>query len=184
MRGARGNLRPSRNHSTQRKACSTLVTSCVVSSRQWIGCSCAGTLWANSLTSIALSSTCAAGAPLSEHEVGRLMLTRPKRMLIRTVRALRLPVRAASSKAYVLCTGWASSHSYSLPQLARLRSQHVRVSRCVRTSSKVKQKVAGCFRTHLGLTDYCRIRSYCATLTKQCIPVFDALVQTFLLRPT
>lgn len=50
--------------------------------------------------------------------------------------------------------------------------------------SKVKQKVSGCFRTFLGLQHFCRIRSYCATLTKQAIPLFDALVQTFLLRPT
>ena len=65
----------------------------------------------------------------------------------------------------------------SVPFTNNLAEQAVRMS-------KIKQKVSGGFRTPIGLTHYCRIRSYCATLTKQRIPLFEALVQTFLLRPT
>lgn len=44
---------------------------------------------------------------------------------------------------------------------------------------KVKQKVSGCFRTMQGAHSYCVIRSYCATLHKQGVNIFEALVQTF-----
>jgi transposase len=42
---------------------------------------------------------------------------------------------------------------------------------------KVKQKVSGCFRTPLGATNYCVIRSYCATM--QGANIFDSLVAAF-----
>jgi len=44
---------------------------------------------------------------------------------------------------------------------------------------KVKQKVSGCFRTPLGATNYCVIRSYCATMHKQGANIFDSLVAAF-----
>ncbi|MDD4941944.1 MAG: transposase [Rhodoferax sp.] len=44
---------------------------------------------------------------------------------------------------------------------------------------KVKQKVSGCFRTPLGATNYCVIRSYCATMHKQWVNIFDSLAAAF-----
>ena len=44
---------------------------------------------------------------------------------------------------------------------------------------KVKQKVSGCFRTLQGAQTYCAIRSYCATMHKQGVNIFEALVATF-----
>ena len=44
---------------------------------------------------------------------------------------------------------------------------------------KVKQKVSGCFRTVEGAHTYCAIRSYAATLHKQGMDVFAALVCAF-----
>jgi transposase len=49
---------------------------------------------------------------------------------------------------------------------------------------KVKQKISGGFRTLNGLHIFCTIRSYLATLRKQGINLFDALVQTFCHHPT
>ena len=49
---------------------------------------------------------------------------------------------------------------------------------------KVKQKVSGGFRTLKGLSTFCTIRSYLATLHKQGENLFDALVQTFQGAPT
>jgi transposase len=44
---------------------------------------------------------------------------------------------------------------------------------------KVKQKVSGCFRTPQGATNYCVIRSFCATMHKQGANIFDSLVTAF-----
>ena len=49
---------------------------------------------------------------------------------------------------------------------------------------KVKQKVSGGFRTLEGLSTFCTIRSYLATLHKQGENLFEALVQTFQGAPT
>jgi transposase len=48
---------------------------------------------------------------------------------------------------------------------------------------KLKQKVAGCFRTQAGATLFCTIRSYIATVRKQGISILDALVNAFLGSP-
>ena len=44
---------------------------------------------------------------------------------------------------------------------------------------KLKQKVAGCFRTKEGAALFCTIRSYIATVRKQGISILDALVNAF-----
>jgi len=46
-------------------------------------------------------------------------------------------------------------------------------------SIEVKQKISGGFRTQTGLETFCTIRSYLATLQKQGVNLFDALVLTF-----
>ena len=48
---------------------------------------------------------------------------------------------------------------------------------------KLKQKVAGCFRTKDGATLFCTIRSYIATVRKHGISILDALVDAFLGSP-
>lgn len=44
---------------------------------------------------------------------------------------------------------------------------------------KVKQKVSGCFRTLQGAHNYCTIRSYCATMHKQGVNIFESLAAAF-----
>lgn len=44
---------------------------------------------------------------------------------------------------------------------------------------KVKQKVSGCFRTPQGAKDYCTVRTYCATMHKQGVNIFESLVAAF-----
>ena len=44
---------------------------------------------------------------------------------------------------------------------------------------KLKQKVAGCFRTKKGAALFCTIRSYIATVRKHGISILDALVNAF-----
>lgn len=48
---------------------------------------------------------------------------------------------------------------------------------------KLKQKVAGCFRTKDGALLFCTIRSYVATVRKHGISILDALVDAFLGSP-
>jgi len=48
---------------------------------------------------------------------------------------------------------------------------------------KLKQKVAGCFRTSAGATLFCTIRSYIATARKHGISILQALVDAFLGSP-
>lgn len=48
---------------------------------------------------------------------------------------------------------------------------------------KVKQKISGGFRTEAGLTTFCTIRSYLATLQKQGVNLFNALILTFQGKP-
>ncbi len=44
---------------------------------------------------------------------------------------------------------------------------------------KLKQKVAGCFRTKAGASLFCTIRSYMATVRKHGASILDALVSAF-----
>jgi transposase len=40
---------------------------------------------------------------------------------------------------------------------------------------KVKQKIAGCFRTEQGAAEFCRLRSYLSTMKKQGRGVMEAI---------
>jgi transposase len=44
---------------------------------------------------------------------------------------------------------------------------------------KVKQSISRCFRTRQDMKTYCAIRSYCATLQKQGVNLFNSLVAAF-----
>ena len=48
---------------------------------------------------------------------------------------------------------------------------------------KVKQKVSGGFRTFIGASNYCTIRSYISTMRKQGQNVFDAIVSAVMGSP-
>ena len=48
---------------------------------------------------------------------------------------------------------------------------------------KVKQKVSGGFRTSIGASNYCTIRSYTSTMRKQGHNVFDAIVSAMMGSP-
>ena len=67
---------------------------------------------------------------------------------------------------------WRFMTQANVPFTNNLAEQAVRMP-------KVKQKVSGCFRTPKGATDYCVIRSYCATIHKQGVNIFDSLVAAF-----
>ncbi len=45
--------------------------------------------------------------------------------------------------------------------------------------SKVKQKIAGCFRTGKGVEDFCTIRSYASTMQKQGANIFQCFALVF-----
>ncbi|MGI8567386.1 MAG: hypothetical protein ACR2LZ_12990 [Pyrinomonadaceae bacterium] len=44
---------------------------------------------------------------------------------------------------------------------------------------KVKQKIGGCFRTDKGAKEFCRLRSYVSTMTKQGWGVLDTIGSVF-----
>jgi transposase len=48
---------------------------------------------------------------------------------------------------------------------------------------KVKQKISGTFRSHLGALYYCRIRGYISTMKKQGVNILDALSSVFVGKP-
>jgi len=44
---------------------------------------------------------------------------------------------------------------------------------------KVKQKISGCFRTGVGAVEFCRLRSYVATIKKQGLGVMETITSVF-----
>jgi transposase len=48
---------------------------------------------------------------------------------------------------------------------------------------KVQQKIAGTFRSEAGITAFCRIRSYLATMRKQGQAMLNSLCAVFAGRP-
>ena len=67
---------------------------------------------------------------------------------------------------------WRFATDPGVPFTNNLAEQAVRMS-------KVKQKIAGCFRTKNGIDTYCTIRSYLATMRKQKANIYQSLVLTF-----
>ena len=48
---------------------------------------------------------------------------------------------------------------------------------------KVQQKIAGTFRSEIGITAFCRMRSYLSTMRKQGHPMLAALTAVFTHHP-
>jgi len=67
---------------------------------------------------------------------------------------------------------WRFATDHDVPFTNNLAEQAVRMP-------KVKQKIAGCFRTKHGADTFCTIRSYLATMHKQGANLFHALTLTF-----
>jgi transposase len=67
---------------------------------------------------------------------------------------------------------WRFASEVGVPFTNNLAEQAIRMP-------KVKQKISGCFRKIEGALTFCVIRSYLATLNKQGVNLFDALVDTF-----
>ena len=67
---------------------------------------------------------------------------------------------------------WRFATVPGVPFTNNLAEQAVRMS-------KVKQKIAGCFRTNNDIDTYCTIRSYLATMRKQKANIYQSLVLTF-----
>ena len=44
---------------------------------------------------------------------------------------------------------------------------------------KVKQKISGCFRTSIGAQEFCRVRSYVATMKKQGRGVMETISSVY-----
>ena len=125
------------------------------------------------------------------------------RMVLRSIPVTRSICRwlvlVASSVAIVVCRcGFKTFNPVSL------KSEGVKVTSCLVLTEVVKQPgltsrhaslrmgefevaisggiwmaIRGCFRTHKGAQTYCVIRSYCATMHKQGVNIFEALVASF-----
>ena len=67
---------------------------------------------------------------------------------------------------------WRFATDPSVPFTNNIAEQAARMS-------KVKQKIAGCFRTKKGIDSFCVIRSYIATMRKQEANIYQSLVLTF-----
>ncbi len=88
--------------------------------------------------------------------------------------------KAKQSKAYNLLQRlreyaedvWRFASTPEVPFTNNIAEHAVRMN-------KVKQKISGCFRTMTGLETFCIIRSFIATMHKQGVNIFDALIQTF-----